>query len=592
MIDFIFSTDENNADIQKFALRSTHTFENPRIITYKGIWGCLSIVGEPYPGFSPIETEDYILVVLGGPLPRYDYSVANGQSPDDGTQWILDRWMVEKRIRWDDDIIGHFAILLVEKQSNTVQVITDINSFVPIYADKTDGHNINVSSHPDALAIITNKLEDIDLVSAADFLKYGSVSFPYSLYHGITQLQPASEVIIKDERIMSSPYWTMDSVVMRDDKKESASLLRDTLRENIKRICAGQNKIGLLMSGGEDSRIVGSLAAEYAGVKAFTFVEEINREARVAARVARKLGMEWHPVIRGKDHYITHCQSSVLLSTSNNQFIHAHANGNIGNFPRGARILGGLMADGFFKCANCSSRYSGTGKFFIKDKMAWENRRVFINCPLPESLDKEVEKRKEENKKIISSMLPTTWLDWYWFFPSTTNASLTNLIINRRLFFTYEPFIDAKIIKLGLSIPTNWKVNGKFFRDAMHPILRKTRMILHSEGRWPYIKSPYINLMLQLFVKSFWKMIDMTRKLFGLPRRNRGPWPLWEDVIKDAYFQEKVADLQSSELKLREKLQPLHLDQRIQQGQVKEVLGAFQILTWARWLERVQSENV
>ena len=196
MIDFLFSSKQGGQNKLLAALRGFRSVPKLTFNEWSALWGSLVTIGPSYPGFNPVETDQHIIIVLGGPLPRYDSSIATGEHADDGTLWILERWKNHNKIAWDDELLGHFLIACLDKTTGKLAVVTDINAFVPVYiAEAVDGEShVIVGSHADAVAIAASCEQNIDPVSIADFLTYKTVTYPYTMYKGIRQLPAASEI--------------------------------------------------------------------------------------------------------------------------------------------------------------------------------------------------------------------------------------------------------------------------------------------------------------------------------------------------------------------------------------------------------------
>ena len=115
MLDFIFSFDSSKSRIFSQALQNYRPGIETSLRVFIGSWGTLVTIGKAYPGFYPVETDKYIIVVLGGPLPRKDFTIATGEIKDDGTRWIMDHWKIKKNIIWDEDLVGHFLVFVIKK---------------------------------------------------------------------------------------------------------------------------------------------------------------------------------------------------------------------------------------------------------------------------------------------------------------------------------------------------------------------------------------------------------------------------------------------------------------------------------------------
>ena len=534
MNEFLFTTQKENPYNLSVTLKQFRPDLNSAQQEWSGTWGSLVVVGPAYPGFNPVETSEYIIVVLGGPLPRYNNDVAAGTMPDDGTRWILEHWKDKKDIVWDDDLVGHFLIVCVEKNTGKLMIVTDINSFIPAYVSNTfNDVKLTIGSHADAVAVAAGVEKDVDPVSAADFLMHQTVTYPYTMYKYVKQLPPASEVVIDaDRRLDSSKYWMASKKEPQYSFKEASKVIRKTFLANTERICSAQDKVGLLMSGGEDSRVVLAAIPEKTKVDGVTFVDNYNREARLAERIAKRFDIRWQCIERSRTHYIDHAISSVKLSESHMPFIHAHLNGLSNTLPGGKRCIGAYLGDALLKALHVSAQ-NKLGFTFKVNKNIRKNNSYCDPSILGDLANKKIiMERINERLEKLKKEYPSSWAELYYITASTMLPAFAHCNVKRRLCYSYEPFVDAKIFKIAMSIPSEWKINRKLFHTIMKPLLRKTWNIQHTKGFYPYFGF-WINIPI-IIIKSIYRKLTNYAMRFGVIKNKRideGSWPNLNNLI-------------------------------------------------------------
>lgn len=536
MIDFLFSSRVADRESLRSALSRYRgdTGTTPR--SWSGPWGSLCVIGRAYPGFSPIETDRHILVVLGGPLPRADFSVPDGTATDDGSKWILRRWLDEE-IAWDEDLVGHFAVARLDKEQSAIRLVTDINSYVPLYNGLAIGDRRNVvGSHADALAHAAGWSQEIDSVSVADFLIHKTVCHPYTMYERIRQVPPSSEMVLTHGlEPRTRPYWTLGDTDTCLQLDATAAHLRGLLQSNVARICAGQEAVGLLMSGGEDSRVVATVASPLTVVHGVTFAESDNREVQVSRTVAQALGMRWKYVERRPTHYVDHAKVTIRLAESHHLFVHGHAAGLTDALPANTRCLGALFADNLFKGTwIAKTERIGLTLRIRPDRIEWGAQ--YEPIALDRSLLAEVAERRRFRQEELRACRPEAWAETVQQRPASASAGFPHLSVLRRSCFSYEPFIDAGMFKLAASTPQAWKVNRRLFHTAMKPLLRATKRIPHSNGMYPYygvlVNAPFrLPDALGRRTGSLFKRIGLLGQ-----QQSRGSWPDWNRLCASAEF--------------------------------------------------------
>jgi len=544
MLDYLFTRKNTNPELLRNCLltvRPDLTVNQFR--SWQGSWGTLLIGGDFYPGFAPVEVENIIFIALGGPIPREDLQNQKPPMPDEYSRWILSRWHTAS-INWLEDLLGGFQVVCVNKVDGKVDVVLDAGGFVPCYATdafvagKADIASV-LGSHADAVAASAGVSGDVDSVSVVDFLMHQSVTFPFTFYTHVRQMSPSAKIRFKPmETISLHEYWDASEESSYDCFDACKHELRQVFLDNVKRLERITGKISVLMSGGEDSRIVLSALPSHMRREAFTASDTYNHEARVAKRASGKIGAYWRLLKRSPTYYLDNATKAIKLSESHNFFYHGHFVG-FKDVVDDSPVVGGLMADGFCKGSPIKSRkkigvattiyptrwqYLGTMKLFMPS----------------EELFEEVQKRRKKRNHDLKRLRPVSWAEWHSLHPASMNTNTSCYFINRRLFFSFEPFADGRILKWSARTPQSWKINRLIFHRAMRPILRKTWYIPHAKGTIPFFGWP-VNGPLTALHYYIERARSKYCRLLGVPKKNRGPWPNWGEVVCSEAFQKLAA---------------------------------------------------
>jgi asparagine synthase (glutamine-hydrolysing) len=140
--------------------------------------------------------------------------------------------------------------------------------------------------------------------SLAEYLAFGYVPTPRTLFRGIEKLAPGSILVVDASGVRpATRYWSLEfpaagearSVSMR----EAAARVRELLTEAVRKRLVADVPLGVLLSGGVDSSAVAALVARLVPgrVKTFTVGFEGHSfydERAFAERVARHVGSDHH----------------------------------------------------------------------------------------------------------------------------------------------------------------------------------------------------------------------------------------------------------------------------------------------------------
>lgn len=487
----------------------------------------LYITKNIYNGFEPLETANYICAVIGGPVLKFrDNKFITTKNSNEGTTALYNRWIGNNKMRWDEDLDGPFVVLLLDKHKGHLTLITDMMSFIPVF-QYHNNETFLVGTHLNTLDYI-NQLK-IDKTSIADLILNDVITFPYSVFLGVTQIYPAS--IHKWTGKQSNNYsfdiyWSPNE----SDKgeKQKASMYAERIRKGLKgyvdSILEANPRVAVLMSGGEDSRtVLGSIPLRYAK-DGIMFTESLNNEVKITKKVAKKNNMKLKIVKVHRIHFPDTMESCSNLVGAGADCANVHAFGFQQVFESYDAIFGGFLADTLLKV--------------LWDKKNQSNSRSKVS--VSKEVFDQLNKRREVHRDILTKMRPNSYLEWQGFWPMSMQRDIPNIWGHRRLFKNYEPFTASEILKVSSAASQKIKKNRILFQKVALYFLRHMKWIPHNTGFLPYF-SHKINtiFLIPYLVKAY-------RKLYQSNISRGNTWPNYEDVFKLSEMKEKEDQYLSS----------------------------------------------
>lgn len=201
--------------------------------------------------------------------------------------------------------VGMFAIALWDREERTLSLARDRLGEKPLYFG-WQGGTFFFGSELKCLRRHPRFSGVVDRGSLALLLRHNCIPAPYSIYEGISKLEPGTYVRVQLQPaapIAVVPYWSLDAVV-RDGATNpfvgSPTDAVDAIGQTLSRSVAGQMlsdvPLGAFLSGGIDSSLVTALmqANSSSPVKTFTIGSEDGNynEAHHAKAVAEHLGTD------------------------------------------------------------------------------------------------------------------------------------------------------------------------------------------------------------------------------------------------------------------------------------------------------------
>jgi asparagine synthase (glutamine-hydrolysing) len=198
---------------------------------------------------------------------------------------------------------GMFAFALWDRERRRLHLARDRVGEKPLYYGWA-GRAFVFGSELKAVRLHPDVSADESRDAVALFLRYGFIPAPYSIYQGISKLEPGSLLTVAvDRNAAPRPYWSAADMAERgvaepfagtpDEAVEAVDVL---LRDAVRRRMVADVPVGAFLSGGIDSSTVVALMQAEASrpVRTFTigFEEADYDEAVHAGRVAAHLGTD------------------------------------------------------------------------------------------------------------------------------------------------------------------------------------------------------------------------------------------------------------------------------------------------------------
>lgn len=218
---------------------------------------------------------------------------------------------------------GSFNLAFRDPDANEFIVVNDRFASRPLFYWFGDEHLVCASQLRSVLQFPGLKRE-LDLQAVVEFFTFQRVLEDRTFDSHVRTLPPASVLCFRDGRLSLQSYWRMRYEPRAEPEEYYAEALAETLRRAVRRRTSGRRRVGILLSGGLDSRAVLAAADGGAIRAAFTLGDRRSREVRTARQVAAANGCE-HTFIRMRpDHYLRLVDEAVDIGDGMYRFDHAH----------------------------------------------------------------------------------------------------------------------------------------------------------------------------------------------------------------------------------------------------------------------------
>jgi asparagine synthase (glutamine-hydrolysing) len=207
--------------------------------------------------------------------------------------------------QWGDGCVGRlrgmFALALWDLRARRLLLARDRVGKKPLYYVH-DGERLAFASELKALLADPSVKRELSLEAVDDYLTFGAVPAPGTIYRGVAQLAPAHYLVWEGGRVRLVEYW--DLVFEHGRRKTETEYLAEfeaILDEAVRLRMISDVPLGAFLSGGVDSStVVASMAAQSGrpvATTTVTFAEAAYDEAPHARAVASALGADHREVL-------------------------------------------------------------------------------------------------------------------------------------------------------------------------------------------------------------------------------------------------------------------------------------------------------
>lgn len=233
---------------------------------------------------------------------------------------------------------GSFILAIYNKESKELILVNDRFSSRRLFYYCDDKHLVFGSQ---LRPILKFKYfpRRLDFRSIFEFLAIQRVLGCRTFLHDAKVLPPASFLLFHNGQLKIQKYWNLDYNIEDNSKEYFVDALTEALIKATKRRTRGNDRLGILLSGGLDSRMILAADKENKISTAFTLADFENREVKVAEEVAKMKGCKHLFLKRDLDHYVRIVDDAVDICDGMNRYDHAHFIGFQEDFLRNSDIL-------------------------------------------------------------------------------------------------------------------------------------------------------------------------------------------------------------------------------------------------------------
>jgi asparagine synthase (glutamine-hydrolysing) len=263
----------------------------------------LSIIDTSISANQPmIDLTGRYVLIFNGEIYNYRQLKAklnyNWQTASDSEVLLV--WLIKYGETKLDELEGMFAFAFYDKQKKELLMSRDRFGKKPLYIKQTKKTFSFASElrtllvmHPDSAYTTSHKI--------SNWLYWQTIPEQSTLLPEISQLKPGSYLKITQEKLIQGDFCNWHNPVIKNiEEIECLTKLRILVKEAVKKRLVSDVPFASFLSGGVDSSIITSLAAQELGSELNTFTISFDEnefsEHRIAAEVAERYQTKHHEI--------------------------------------------------------------------------------------------------------------------------------------------------------------------------------------------------------------------------------------------------------------------------------------------------------
>jgi hypothetical protein len=288
----------------------------PRFVSCSWAWNSSGV-----PDVDIAEDESHVLI-LHGAVTDLGRNGRIARTRADTASHILEHLRQE-----GEDCIkelnGSFSCVIHCKRSGESEAYTDRFASRPVcYAN--EGEAVLLGTFPSALAAFRKDSVKLNPAALWSLFHYSRHVGPNTMYSGIYSLLAGEKLCSAGDGAPRRVQWFNRRFVpeLGLGAREWAERVAEALKESARRCLHTCTRSYIFLSGGLDSRIAAASLGRC--VEAISLCTKPNTETRIAALVARSVGMKYTRVIRSPYWYLDTLTAAALISSGNHFTHNAH----------------------------------------------------------------------------------------------------------------------------------------------------------------------------------------------------------------------------------------------------------------------------
>ncbi|MCD4694556.1 hypothetical protein K8R62_04330, partial [bacterium] len=395
--------------------------------------------------------------------------------------------------------------------------------------------------------------------SIFEFFTFQRVLKDKTFYKNIKIIPPGTILEYQNKKISFIPYWKMKFIENRKkSEKHYVNELIEILKKSMTIRTKKENNLGLLLSGGLDSRVFPATIKDKKTI-AFTYADYKNLEFEIARKISKIKNYEHIFLKINLDDYIDLLDNSVEVGDGMYSLVHFPTLFFSNKIKEKCNVLFEFwLLDVLFRASAVPynefkifgktipfpspikiAKNESIGNILIKAKYSLykSNPKQLFTNQHSSNFNKALENSISNNlKKMVEVKNPYNKIDYFFLEYISKFPSFPTMLAIRQYMNERNIVCDKNLLDFYLRLPPKLRIKGNIWKKALKKIDSKIIGIPYSNtGLSPFIPNflEFIMILSQTFIKRYFHSKKYGLNFAKLFKENRKFKKIVEETIND-----------------------------------------------------------
>jgi asparagine synthase (glutamine-hydrolysing) len=401
------------------------------------------------------------------------------------------------------ELDGYFSAVIYDVNKEIIILLSDRLGFRPLYY-RNINQNFSWATEIKSFLALPDFQTDFNIESFHTFIALGHLVADQTWFNGVKLIPPGTILTyhIKDQKLNFEKYWSWQVAKQKKiSKDEAAEELSSLLKKAVNRRAFPNTDVGLLLSGGLDSRTILSCLPDKVSVELINFGEKKSWDVEYAHAIHNQTNFPLRYFELKPDMWLKGKEEAIWQTDGLKNMIHLHMSPFLTSLNKYDGIFDGILGGILL------------GGIYLEKSPATQIKNML----------KKLKTQKEVGDLLMADYQKKGNIEAFIIENRTRRFSTFGGISFYPFASPLNPFSDKEILDFIISLPNSYRKYSKLFMDTLGRLNKGYLKNIPWQRTGISIKNQQSTIFIQHF-----KIIQILKLLGFLPHHSFADYENWK----------------------------------------------------------------